>query len=95
MNGTNSLSGSGEVRTAGEIYDAVSRLQAVIARCEDVTAQLRSRLSPVLLPEYPEISGDNKDSELQSELGQQINGLRIRLRDITNRLELLADRVAL
>jgi len=83
------------VRDTPEVARAMNDLSCVVERYDHLVGRLHDRLNCVATPAPPMCSDTNKEIGYCTDLANAINGLRCKLRDITNSLEGLYERIEL
>lgn len=79
-----------------EINSAIEELRQAINRYENLVHRFTDRINAVVTPAPPECTTSGKEQRGQStQLGMCLDGLHCQLRDITNDLESLYDRIEL
>ena len=76
-----------------EVADALEGLRMVIQRYDALVGRLGGRLHQVLRPTEPTVADRCADRGYQTDLANEINGLRCLARDITDGLESIIERV--
>ena len=82
-------------RDKPEIIRAIDDLQLELERYDNSVDRLHDRINTVVVPAPPLEPGLEKISEYQTGLGNCINGMRCKLRDINARLLSLLERIEL
>ena len=83
------------VSTQREVPRALEELNQVVSRYDELVGRLSTKLETVITP-APPIASDNKEqSDYGTKLSAEINLTRCRLRDITDGLESLIQRIEL
>lgn len=77
-----------------EIIAALNSLESAVARYENIAAKLHSRLSAVTNP-FNTPCEAIENASYQTDLGNRINAIRCQVRDITDGLENLLERIEL
>lgn len=82
-------------RDIPEVARAMNDLRRVIERYDHLVGRLHDRLSCVATPAPAECSDHDKEIEYCTGLANAINEARCKLRDVTNSLESLYERIEL
>lgn len=82
-------------RDTPEVARAINDLRCVVERYDHLVGKLHDRLNCVTTPAPPMCSDMNKESGYCTGLASAINETRCKLRDITNSLESLYERIEL
>ncbi len=82
-------------RDTPETARALNDLRAVVDRYDHLVGRLHDRLSCVVAPSSPVCADEKEGIGYQTGLASDINGLRCKLRDVTNSLESLYERIEL
>ena len=82
-------------RDTPEVVRAMNDLQCVIDRYDNLVGKLHDRLNCVTTPAPPMCQDANKESGYCTSLASDINRFRCKLRDITDGLEGLYERIEL
>lgn len=82
-------------RDTPEVARAMNDLRCVVERYDHLVGRLHDRLNCVTTPAPPMCSDMNKESGYCTGLASAINEARCKLRDITNSLESLYERIEL
>ena len=82
-------------RDTPEVARAMNDLRCVVERYDHLVGRLHDRLNCVVTPAPPACSDMSKESGYCTGLASAINEARCKLRDITNSLELLYERIEL
>lgn len=79
-------------RDIPEVRRALGNIDAVICRYDHLVGRLADRLSCITAPIPPAVN-DAKEPSYQTSLANELDVLQIRLRDITNDLESIYERL--
>jgi hypothetical protein len=82
-------------RDKPEIIRAIDDLKLELERYDDLVGRLHDRINTVVVPAPPTEAGIEKAREYQTGLGNCINGMRCKLRDINTSLQSLLERIEL
>ena len=87
--------GSSPERDTPEVMRAINDLRCVVERYDHLVGRLHDRLNCVVTPAPPACSEQCKESGYSTALASSINEARCKLRDITDNLESLYERIEL
>jgi|GEM_PF-4472696 hypothetical protein len=82
-------------RDTPEVARAMNDLRNIVERYDNLVGRLHDRLNCVVTPAPPICTDQNKESGYCTGLASAINEARCKLRDITNCLESLYERIEL
>jgi hypothetical protein len=82
-------------RDTPEVTRAINDLRCVVDRYDHLVGRMHDRLDCVTTPAPPMCSNEAKESGYCTGLASAINEVRCKLRDITNSLESLYERIEL
>ena len=79
------------VRDTPEVRLAISSIYDVICRYNGVVERLSNKLSCVTIPAHPITTNSKLEPSFKTALANDLDNLRIRLKDITDELESIYD----
>ena len=92
------MQGAGPIaaRDKSETERALDDLRNVVERYDCLVGRLSDKLNPITMPATPQMENDQSvEKAYQTGLASQINQLRCQLRNVTDNLESLYERIQL